>query len=65
VRIQRRTRTGGYRTVRSTRLRASTGGCSAYRRTFRIYRDGRYRVTSDDADHARGYSGTRVLDVHR
>jgi hypothetical protein len=65
VRIQRRSRTGAYRTVRRTRLRASTGGCSAYRRTFRIYRDGRYRATSDDADHARGYSPTRVLDVHR
>jgi hypothetical protein len=64
VRIQRRTRTGAYRTVRRTRLRASTGGCSAFRRTFRIYRDGRYRATSDDADHARGYSNTRLIDVH-
>lgn len=64
VRIQRRTRTGRYRTVRSTRLRAATR-CSLYRRTFRIYRDGRYRVTSDDADHARGYSRTRLIDVHR
>ena len=64
VRIQRRTRTGRYRTVRRTRLRAATR-CSLYRRTFRIYRDGRYRVTSDDADHARGYSRTRLIDVHR
>ena len=64
VRVQRRTRTGGYRTVRRTRLRAATR-CSLYRRTFRIYRDGRYRVTSDDADHARGYSRTRLIDVHR
>ncbi len=64
VRIQRRTRTGGFRTVRRTRLRAATR-CSLYRRTFRIYRDGRYRATADDADHARGFSRSRVLDVHR
>jgi len=64
VRIQRRSSSGRYRTVRRTRLRAATR-CSLYRRTFRIYRDGRYRVTSDDADHARGYSRSRVIDVHR
>lgn len=64
VRIQRRTRTGAYRTVRRTRLRSATR-CSLYRRTFRVYRDGRYRVTSADADHARGFSRSRFLDVHR
>ena len=64
VRIQRRTRTGGYRTVRRTRLRAASR-CSTYRRTFRVYRDGRYRATADDADHARGFSRSRVLDAHR
>ena len=64
VRIQRRTRTGGYRTVRRTRLRAATR-CSVYRRTFRIYRDGRHRATADDADHARGFSRSRVVDAHR
>ncbi len=64
MRIQRRSSTGRYRTVRRTRLRAATR-CSTYRRTFRIYRDGRYRVTSDDADHARGYSRSRLIDAHR
>jgi len=64
VAIQRRTSTGRYRTVRRTRLRASSR-CSVYRRTFRVYRDGRYRVTSADADHARGYSRSRLIDVHR
>jgi len=64
VRIQRRSSTGRYRTVRRTRLRAATR-CSTYRRTFRIYRDGRYRVTAADADHARGYSRSRLIDAHR
>jgi hypothetical protein len=64
VAIQRRSRSGRYVTVRRTRLKAATT-CSAYSRTFRIYRDGRYRVTADDADHARGFSRSRVLDAHR
>jgi len=64
VAIQRRSSTGRYRTVRRTTLKPATT-CSAYSRTFRIYRDGRYRVTADDADHARGYSRSRVLDTPR
>ena len=64
VAIQRRSSTGRYVTVRRTRLQPATT-CSAYSRMFRIYRDGRYRVTADDADHARGYSRSRVLDAHR
>jgi len=64
VRIQRRSSTGRYVTVRRTTLKDATT-CSAYSRAFRIYRDGRYRVTADDADHARGYSRSRVLDAHR
>jgi hypothetical protein len=64
VAIQRRSSTGRYVTVRRTTLKAATT-CSAYSRAFRIYRDGRYRVTADDADHARGYSRSRVLDAHR
>ena len=64
VAIQRRSRTGRYVTVRRTRLKAATT-CSAYSRAFRIYRDGRYRVTADDADHARGYSASRALNAHR
>jgi hypothetical protein len=64
VAIQRRSSTGRYRTVRRTTLKSATT-CSAYSRAFRVYRDGRYRVTADDADHARGYSRSRVLDAHR
>lgn len=64
VAIQRRSSSGRYVTVRRTTLRAATT-CSAYSRSFRIYRDGRYRATADDADHARGYSRSRVLDAHR
>jgi len=64
VGIQRRSSTGRYVTVRRTRLKAATT-CSAYSRAFRIYRDGRYRVTANDADHARGYSRSRFLDAHR
>ena len=63
VLIQRRSRTG-YRTVRRTTLKPATT-CSQYSRTFRIYRDGRYRVTAKDADHARGFSRSRLLDAHR
>jgi len=61
---QRQTSTGTFRTVRSTTLRDATR-CSVYSRSFRIYRDGTYRVKSDDADHARGFSRTRFIDTHR
>lgn len=64
VRIQRKTATGGYRTVRRTTLRGGTG-CSAYTRLLRVYRDGTYRVTSDDPDHARGFSRSRFLNTPR
>ncbi len=64
VAIQRRSSTGRYVTVRRTTLKPATT-CSAYSRIFRIYRDGRYRATADDADHARGYSPSRALDAHR
>ena len=64
VRIQRRSATGAFRTVRSTTLRGTTG-CSTYTRRFRVYRDGTYRVTADDADHARGFSATRRLNTPR
>ena len=63
VRIQRKTRKGTFRTVRRTTLRPATR-CSVYRRRFRVYRDGTYRVSSDDRDHARGFSGPRFLNVH-
>ena len=64
VRIQRKTGKGTFRTVRRTKLRAATR-CSVYTRRFRIYRDGTYRVTSDDADHARGFSRSRFLNTPR
>ncbi len=64
VRIQRRTRTGRYRTVRRTTLKAATR-CSVYSRGFRIYKDGTYRVSADDADHATGRSRLRFINAHR
>jgi hypothetical protein len=63
VSIQRRTSSGRYRTVRRTRLR-DAATCSTYSRRLRIYRDGTYRVTTDDAARARGYSGRRFLNAH-
>jgi hypothetical protein len=63
VAIQRRSSTGRYVTVRRARLKPAVT-CSAYSRAFRVHRDGRYRVTTDDADHARGFSRSRVLDAH-
>jgi len=65
VRIQRKIGTGSFRTVRSTTLKPSTRGCSAYSRRLRVSRDATYRVTADDADHARGFSAPRFLNVHR
>jgi len=67
VRLQRRTRTGRWRTVRRTRLRDLAGStCSRYSRRFRVFRDGTYRafVVSPDADHANGRSRSRHVDVH-
>lgn len=64
VKIQRKTSTGAFRTVRSTRLRAAAG-CSVYSRSFRVYRDGTFRATSDDADHGRGLSPARFVNTHR
>ncbi|HYP47540.1 MAG TPA: hypothetical protein VEQ61_02780 [Thermoleophilaceae bacterium] len=63
VSIQRRTSTGSYRTVARTALRAATR-CSVYRRSIRVRSDGTYRVTTDDAARARGYSRARFLDAH-
>lgn len=64
VRIQRKTSTGAYRTIRRTKLRAAAR-CSAFSRGLRVYRDGTYRVTSDDADHARAFSRPRFLNTPR
>jgi hypothetical protein len=67
VRIQRRTRTGKWRTVRRTRLRDIPGStCSRYSKRFRVFRDGTYRawVVSPHGDHASGRSRSRRVDVH-
>jgi len=67
VRIQRRTLTKKWRTVRRTTLRDLAGStCSSYRKTFRVFRDGTYRafVVSPDANHANGVSRRRRADVH-
>src|SRR4051794_3289668 len=67
LRIQRRTRTGKWRTVRRTRLRDLPGStCSRYRTRLRVFRDGTYRafVVPADGDHANGRSRRRRVDVH-
>jgi hypothetical protein len=65
VSIQRRLRTGAYRTVRRTRLR-SASRCSVYHRRLRVYRDGVFRtVVAADADHLRGFSRRRAIDARR
>lgn len=61
--IQRKSSSGRFRTVGRTRLRAATR-CSTYSRRLRIGRDGTYRVTTDDAARARGYSRARLLNAH-
>jgi hypothetical protein len=63
--IQRRFRTG-YRTIRRTTLRDIPGStCSSYRRTIRVYRDGRFRaVIGSHGDHATGLSRSRVANAH-
>jgi hypothetical protein len=67
VRIQRRTRTRRWRTVRRTTLRDIRGStCSRYSRRFRVFRDRTYRavVVTPDGDHANGVSRRRRIDVH-
>jgi hypothetical protein len=63
VRIQRR-RAGRWVTVARTVVRSATTKCSRYAKRVRVPRDGRYRtVVLGDADHARGISGSRAVDV--
>lgn len=67
VRIQRRTHTGKWHTVRRTSLRDVVGSsCSRYSKRFRVFHDGTYRafVVSPDGDHANGRSRRRHIDVH-
>ena len=66
VKIQRRTKTGGWRTVRSTTLRDIVGNtCSKYSKRVRVFSDGTYRTfVTRDANHASGISVRRKLNVH-
>lgn len=65
VSIQKRTSTGGWRTVRRTNLREASR-CSVYSRRLRIYADGTFRtVVASDADHFRGFSPRRSAEAHR
>jgi hypothetical protein len=67
VRIQRRTRTGSWPTVRRTTLRDLAGStCSRYSGRFRVFRDGTYRVLviSPHGDHRNGISRRIRLDAH-
>ncbi len=63
--IQRRFSTA-YRTVKRTTLQDVPGSpCSSYKRSFRVFRDGRYRsVIAGHADHSTGRSRSRLVDVH-
>jgi hypothetical protein len=71
-RIQRLNQTTRrWRTVRRTSLRdhnpgQDTRNCSRYRRTFRVFRDGTYRVVviSPHGDHQDGISRRIRLDAH-
>jgi len=64
VKIQKRTATGSFRTIRRTRLRPAQR-CSIYSRRIRLFRDNTFRVTADDRDHARGFSLTDTVNAHR
>jgi hypothetical protein len=65
ARIQRRTKTKKWKTVRKVKLRASkTAGQSRYSKRMRVYRTGVYRVrVPADADHLRGTSRKRKIRV--
>jgi hypothetical protein len=53
-----------WRTVKRTTLAHATR-CSTYSTSFEVARDGRYRtVVAADADHARGISTRRRVNVH-
>ena len=65
VRIQRRTKSGSYRTVSKTLTVASASGQSAYAKKVRIRSGGLYRVrvSSGDGDHATGTSARKRIRV--
>jgi plastocyanin len=62
LQIQKRLRSGKFKTIASTRLRAAKGDKSTYSLKLRLSKDTvlRARVAADD-----GVSRTRKLDVHR
>jgi hypothetical protein len=64
--IQRRAKTGKFRTVaRATLVASKTPGQSSYRKRLRIRHSGVYRVrVPADVDHARGTSRKRRIRVH-
>lgn len=62
--IQKRTSTGGFRTVARATLVDAGDQVSRYSRRIRILRDGVYRVkVRGDADHVNGFSRQRTLNV--
>lgn len=65
ARIQRKTSTGSWRTVGRVTLKDDGELRSKYSRRLRVRSDGTFRVQLlADADHATGYSTTRVVRVH-
>ncbi|MEJ7891310.1 MAG: hypothetical protein WKF94_01540 [Solirubrobacteraceae bacterium] len=63
VRIQRRTKSGSFRTVAKAKLRAA-GSRAVYRKRLRIFRTGTYRVkVGRDARHISGVSRKRTIRV--
>jgi hypothetical protein len=65
VSVQRRTRTGRWRTVRRTVLKDAGTRRSQYSRRVRVFRDGVFRVrVRGHGDHASGTSRRRAIDVH-
>ena len=63
VRIQRRSKTGTFPTVKRTSLRPAKR-CSVYSVRLRVRRGGIYRATTDDAARARGFSLLRSITTH-
>lgn len=64
VRLQRRLRSGAFRTVATTRLRDAGKAHSTYGRRLRILGDGVFRSrVAGDRDHASGVSRTRRVQI--
>ena len=65
IRIQRRTSTGSYKTIKTVTLtKSSIAGRSNYSTRIRVYRKGVYRARiGSDADHLTGTSRTRTIRI--